>query len=248
MTAIESKCTMFAVLVGFFALTMAAAKEKTVDLPTAKELNRDLVKSKTAEGPGGRGSLTVFRNDLGLIGGYVSHAPIMDSPIHYYDANGEYLGTFHIFGDSAENRKTEIIVDELKKRFPHEDDATWLTPIAKAGETNPVLGKWEYTGCSLKNTRVEGTLDFYSPRTVIFDGKIHQDFPTPSFRSDYRYFLEGAMLHVQEPDKPEFTPPVSPYFLLKGDQLYFSSRPFNTIIDPDNVDHKANWTYRLKRQ
>lgn len=82
-----------AVMLGLFILAVACAKEKTVNLPTAKALNQKLVQDKTSEGPGGRGSLTVFRNDQGLIGGYASHAPIMDSPIHYYDANGDYLFT-----------------------------------------------------------------------------------------------------------------------------------------------------------
>lgn len=242
------KFMRIAVGVGLYALTLAGAKEQIVDLPTAKELNQELVKDKTSEGPMGRGSLSVFRNDQGLIGGYVSHDAILDSPIHYYDANGKYLGTFHIFGDSTENRKTEVVVTEMKKHFPHEDDATWLTPIPKVGEPNALLGKWEYTGCAIKNTKVEGTLHFYDPRTLVFDGKIHKDIPTTSFRSDYKYYLVGTQLHFQKPDKQEFMPPVSPYFLCQGDRLYFASQPLKKIMDPDDLDHKANWTYRLKRQ
>jgi hypothetical protein len=43
-------------------------------------------------------------------------------------------------------------------------------------------------------------------------------------------------------------PPVSPYFLVQGDQVYFASKPLKNIVDPDNADRKANWTYRIKRR
>jgi hypothetical protein len=225
-------------------------KEKAMEFPTSAKVNQSLLEHwLTADRPGGRGSLTMFRDDQGRIGGYAAHSTVMDSPIHYFDALGKPLGTFHIFGDAAENKKTQKIVDALKEKFPHEDDAGWPAPLPRPGGKNPLLGKWAYEGCTIKNTRVEGVLTFLDePPLMIFDGDIRRDYPTTAFRSDYNYRVKGGGLSFKEPSDPRFHPPVGPHFLVEDGILYFSNDPITEVpVSDEDLDRPSGWLYKLRK-
>lgn len=62
--------------------------------------------------------ITFHKNQEDKIGFFsVTVSAPTDSPISFFDVKGNNIGTFHIFGDKAENNKTMGIVNELDKRF-----------------------------------------------------------------------------------------------------------------------------------
>jgi hypothetical protein len=62
--------------------------------------------------------IIVLKNSEGLIGGYVLQPTIIDNPISYYDCNGKYLATFHIFDSDDKRTAAANIVTQLTQQFP----------------------------------------------------------------------------------------------------------------------------------
>jgi hypothetical protein len=62
--------------------------------------------------------IIALKNSEGLIGGYVLQPTIIDNPISYYDCNGKYLTTFHIFDSDDKRTAATNIVTQLTQQFP----------------------------------------------------------------------------------------------------------------------------------
>lgn len=62
----------------------------------------------------------LYVDDAGTIGGYRVSMKVMDSPVHFYAADGTSIGFFHIFAKPEENAAYAPAIDALKARFPHE--------------------------------------------------------------------------------------------------------------------------------
>ncbi len=120
---------------------------------------------------------------------------------------------------------------------------------ANEAPRNPLLGKWKYVDCAVKNTGVEGAVDFLPDATFTFAGKIHEDFPTRPFRRTYRYEVDGRRFTCLTKDYPALEyPPVAGYFLVQGDSLYFSNLEMSSAEDDWTGSYrKTNWSYRLIR-
>lgn len=56
----------------------------------------------------------------GAVGGYVVTGLVMDGPVTYLDANGSWLGTFHIFSDPQKTEVAAGAIDALTKAFPNQ--------------------------------------------------------------------------------------------------------------------------------
>lgn len=227
------------IVLALCAPALLAAKEKPMDFPTTPGIDQKMVEEHTGEGPGGRGNLAVFRDDQGRVGGYMARIPILDTPIHYYDALGKHLGTFHIFGDEKENKIGASVGEALRAKFPHEDDATWLTPIPRPGETSPIQGKWVYEECRIPGLKVAGSLNFFSNRQMSFDGEIDKEGSSSSIGAVLKYFVDGDTLHTP-PDVKNL--PIAPRFALKGDALYLADRPL-----PADPEKTGAWLYKLRK-
>ena len=44
---------------------------------------------------------------------------------------------------------------------------------------NPLVGKWDYVDCTIKNTSVKGTITFNEDGTFLAEVKMREDHPTP---------------------------------------------------------------------
>ena len=64
--------------------------------------------------------VVLFVDEAGQVGGYRAGLAIMDSPISYFDADGNLLGTFHIFGPPAENDAAQAARARLQASYPIE--------------------------------------------------------------------------------------------------------------------------------
>ncbi len=116
-------------------------------------------------------------------------------------------------------------------------------------KNNSIIGKWQYFDCTIKNTAVNGTIQFFKDSTFFFKGKVHQDFPTKPFSCKHQFRISENKLSCLSTEFPPFeNPPISEYFLIKEDLLYFSNQPMTEIIDDWTGNYrKTNWNYRLKR-
>jgi hypothetical protein len=123
-----------------------------------------------------------------------------------------------------------------------------MASASKPGQ-EPLLGKWRYIDCALKNTGVEGVAEFFPDGTFLFDGEVRQDFPTRPFRRRYRYKLKGAELLVLDKDLPPLEQaPVASYFLVQDGELYFSPRKIRAAADDwSGAARRTNWWYKLAR-
>jgi hypothetical protein len=118
-----------------------------------------------------------------------------------------------------------------------------------AEERNPLLGKWEYVSCTIKNTSVSGVIEFKSDHHGSFNGKVRQDFPTSPQQTTFEYVLKGSTIENADKLKEGLNGiPILKYFLVKGNQLYFSWDPIKKAEESwDNGYLSANWQYKLKR-
>jgi hypothetical protein len=108
----------------------------------------------------------------------------------------------------------------------------------------PLLGKWEYVDCNIKNTSVEGVLEFSSDK-FTFKGKIHEDFPTQPFEEKYEYKISNNKIIYSMEGKNY--PPVRAYWFIEGGFLYFSNRAMKSVLDDwSGAYRKTNWDYKLK--
>lgn len=112
---------------------------------------------------------------------------------------------------------------------------------------NSIIGQWQYADCTIKNTAVEGTIQFFKDSTFVFKGEVHQDFPTKPFKCKYKFKVVENTLTCLATDFPPFeNPPISRYFFIQGDTLYFSGLPMTEVVDDWSGNYrKTNWTYRL---
>jgi len=116
-------------------------------------------------------------------------------------------------------------------------------------QENPLVGKWQYLDCTIKNTSVRGTIEFFKDSTFLFDGDVSEDYPTKPFKCKHKYIVSENKLSCLTETFPAFEkPPISEYFFIKDKELYFSDLPMTEVIDDWSGSYrKTNWTYRLKR-
>jgi hypothetical protein len=116
-------------------------------------------------------------------------------------------------------------------------------------KNNPLIGKWQYHDCTIKNTSVSGTIVFFEDSTFFFNGLVSEDFPTEPFECKYKYVVSGNKLSCLTTEFPAFErPPIAEYFFIKGDDLYLSGQPMKKVIDDWSGSYReTNWTYHLKR-
>ena len=87
------------------------------DLPSTKAANEKILTQYCAP----PFQVTLMKDKEGNIGGYmVNRTDVMDTPVTYFDAQGEPLASFHIFASDAEKKAASSKIDELRKRFPLE--------------------------------------------------------------------------------------------------------------------------------
>jgi len=55
-----------------------------------------------------------------------------------------------------------------------------VNSISKKKLRNPLIGKWEYVDCTIKNTGVRGIISFKEDGTFKAEVKMREDHPTPS--------------------------------------------------------------------
>ena len=103
--------------------------------------------------------------------------------------------------------------------------------------TNPLIGKWKYVDCSIKNTFINGTITFRSDGKFRLDAVAHDDYPVPEIKGTYTYRISGPMIFTDY-DKGYG---MSQYFYINGDELIFSDVPpaYNTDL--------RYWRYKLVR-
>ncbi len=108
---------------------------------------------------------------------------------------------------------------------------------------NPLVGKWEYAGCTIKNTGMIGTLRFYTDGHMVLDARARDDYPVPEVSGSYTYKIEKNRLVS---DYNSYG--VCEFFLVEGDMLYFSWQEISKSQEEWKGGRLvANWQYRLKR-
>ncbi len=114
---------------------------------------------------------------------------------------------------------------------------------------NSIIGKWQYIDCTIKNTSVEGTIQFFKDSTFVFKGEVHQDFPTKPFRCKYKFkIVENTIICLTNDFPPMENPPISKYYLIQGDTLYFSGIPMKKVVNDWKGNYRnTNWNYCLKK-
>jgi hypothetical protein len=116
-------------------------------------------------------------------------------------------------------------------------------------KNNSLIGKWQYLDCTIKNTGVNGTIQFFKDSTFRFKGEVHQDFPTKPFTCKHKYSVNGNKISCLTEEFPPFqNPPIADYFFILNDRLYFSSQPMTEVVDDWSGNYrKTNWIYCLER-
>lgn len=120
-------------------------------------------------------------------------------------------------------------------------------------ETEPsIIGKWEYIGCTIKNTSVQGTIEFKKNGTFIIDAEALDDYPVPPIRGTYHYSVEDRRIKTDYQKgyglEPYFLIVENYYGIQNHTAIFFS----NTIIHEIEEDNsgsfiRANWHYKLKK-
>lgn len=109
---------------------------------------------------------------------------------------------------------------------------------------HPLLGRWKYADCTVKNTSVRGTIEFRDSGRMILNVTARDDCPTPDIRGRYRYSIKTDRITTSY----TIGYGLASFFLVKGDSLYLSRRPITRpIAEGFGVLRRANWTYRLVR-
>ncbi len=111
---------------------------------------------------------------------------------------------------------------------------------------NPLVGKWDYVWCTIKNTSVKGMITFNDDGTFAAEVKMWEDHPTPP-KSVIKgtYSVKGNQVTYEnlEFDNEWYHPrPFGTYFLLEGEHLYFA---FIKLEKAEKDYTKARWRYKL---
>ncbi|TAL36746.1 MAG: hypothetical protein EPN93_07975 [Spirochaetes bacterium] len=110
---------------------------------------------------------------------------------------------------------------------------------------NPLAGTWRYEECTIKNTSVRGTISFSPGGNMQIDAVARDDCPVPKISGRYNYRVQGNVLKTDY-DKGYG---LSPFFLVKGDYLYFSRVEIKEPFEEwDGGRLNANWIFKLKRE
>lgn len=110
---------------------------------------------------------------------------------------------------------------------------------------HPLLGKWEYGQCLIKNTAVRGTVTFRADGTFLLDAVARDDYPVSPIRGTYRYSLQGNRLVTDYPHGYG----LGQYWLVQGDGLYFAAMPITNAVSQWTAGQEVgNWQYRLQRK
>lgn len=110
---------------------------------------------------------------------------------------------------------------------------------------HPLLGKWRYGGCLIKNTSVRGTVTFRADGTFRLDAVARDDYPVRPIRGVYKYSLQGKRLLTDY--KHGYG--IEEYWLVQGTRLYFAASPLtNAVSDWSGGREIGNWRYQLDRE
>ncbi len=97
-----------------------------------------------------------------------------------------------------------------------------------------LVGKWEYEGCSIKNTAVNGYITFNADGRFSLDATARDDYPVSPIAGTYKYKVKGNRIETDYKNGYG----LSSYFYIRDGYLYFSESP---------VDGEY-WRYKLKRK
>lgn len=135
-----------ALLVHALSAAWGSPAGRTVTFKTTDDLSPQILEEF---GDPDEWSVVVMKDARGGIGAY--HAvrctlpgPLLDSPVVYFDADGQALTVFHVFGPDAEKKAATAIIDALTRRFPVQEDLpppqNALPVRARAFVREPVAG------------------------------------------------------------------------------------------------------------
>jgi hypothetical protein len=114
-----------------------------------------------------------------------------------------------------------------------------------SGADNQFVGTWRYEECTIKNTSVQGTITFFVGGILRLDAYARDDCPVPKISGKYHYCIQGSTLETDY-DKGYG---LSPFFLVKGDHLYFSTVEIQEPVEEWVSGRQfANWTFKLVRE
>lgn len=93
-----------------------ASSAPTAPTASGSTSARDRILARYCSGP--RSNVNALEDDAGNLGGYAVTGPVMDGPVTYLDANGDEVGTFHIFSKPQTTEKVPGTIAGINARFP----------------------------------------------------------------------------------------------------------------------------------